>query len=124
MTALTEIMHIVVAQLAGDWSPEQRERVQRAIANFKIVNQGLGSIVPSGNPVTKAELERLRQYTQRAELGEPFSPEEARDFKELAEKATKDYASAEWASELLKVALFVFALYALSELLKPQKKAS
>ncbi|MBA7715387.1 hypothetical protein ES703_124429 [subsurface metagenome] len=118
ISAMTDIFHIVVADLMGTWSPEKRERVQRAIANFTIVDSGLRTIKPLQNPFTPDELERLQIYNQRAQSGEFFSPEEAYDFRQLSERAAHEYASQDWVSELLKVGLFIFALYGLSQLFK------
>lgn len=118
ISAMTNIFHIVVADLMGTWSPEKRERVQRSIANFTIVDNGLRSIKPKQNPFTPDELRRLQIYNQRAQGGGFFSTEEAWDFRQLSERAAHEYASQDWATELLKAGLFIFALYALSQLSK------
>lgn len=122
VSAMTDILHIVVAGLADSWSPEQRERVQRAIARFTVVNTGLSNIKLQQNPFTASEVQRLHVYTRQAEQGESFLADEARDFKELSERVAHEYADQDWVAELLKVAFFIFAIYALSELLKPHQK--
>ena len=96
------------------------ERVNRLLTNFTIINEGLGSIKPEGNPFTREEIERLRYYSHQAERGEAFSIEEAQEFKQLSERAVSEYPNQSWVGELLKVALFMFALYALAKVLNPE----
>ena len=116
--AMTEVLYMLLADHIGDWSPEKRERVLKMIANFTLVDKKLNALHPQRNPLMPEEIQRLRQYNGRASRGEPFSAGEAGDFRELAEKAAHEYGNQDWVVELLKIAFFIFALYALSELLK------
>lgn len=118
VSALTDILHILIGDLAGSWSAEKRERVQRAI-----VDSGLSSYL-EGNPLTIDEVQRLRKYTQRAQRGGFFPSQEAWDFKSLSERIAYERGGQEWVTELLKLALFIFALYSFSELLKPKQDKS
>lgn len=118
VSVMTDILQAIVADLSGGWSPEKRERVQRAIANFTIVNSGLSSIKPRSNPFTAEEVQRLQYYTQKAQRGESFLPDEATDYRQLSERAAREYPQQQWVAELLKIALFIFALYALTQILK------
>ena len=90
MTAMTNILHVLVASLSASWSDEQRERVQHEIANFTLVNQGSARLRPSGNPLSAADIDRLREHVKRAEAGGTFSPEEAKDLRDLAETLSLD----------------------------------
>lgn len=119
--ALTDIFYIIMADLMQSWSPDKREKVLRATTNFKIVQEGLGSVRPKGNPFTVEELNRLQYYTDRARQGLPFQTEEAQDYKQLSERAAREYPGQQWVAELMKVALFIFALYAIGKLLETNK---
>jgi len=116
--SVTDILHIIVADVSERWDTEKRERVQRIIANFRLVSSGLATVKVKGNPFTVEELGKLRSYTQQAEDGRIFTPEQAIEYKQLSERASREYAGQDWASELLKAALFIFALYALGQILR------
>ena len=116
--AMTEIFHVILADVSGKWEADKRERVQRMIANFTLVNTGLATLEAEDNPFSSDELQRLRSYTQQAEQRQVFTPEQASDYKQLSERASHEYAGQDWVEELLKVALFVFALYAIGKLLE------
>jgi hypothetical protein len=120
ISAMTDIFHIILADVSGNWTSDKRERVQRMIANFTLVNEGLSTVKAKGNPFTEEELRRLRSYTQQAQEGRLFTPDQAIEYKELSERASREYPGQQWVTELLKVALFIFALYALTQLLKPK----
>ena len=117
--ALTDIFYIILADQS--WSPEKLERVLRATTNFNLVKEGLGNVKPKGNPFTAEELNRLQYYTDRARQGQSFQPEEAQDYRQLSERAAREYPGQQWVAELMKVALFIFALYAIGKLLEPSK---
>ena len=119
--ALTEIFYVILGDLMGNWSSEKREQILRATANFKVVQDGLNTIEPQGNPFTADELHRLQYYTDKARRGESFLPEEAQDYRQLSERAAREYPGQQWVSELIKVALFIFALYAIGKLLESSK---
>lgn len=116
--AMTEIVHILVADISGKWTPEKRERVQKMMGNFRIVFNGLNSVIAKGNPFTQQELDSLRAYTQQAQQGNVFTPEQATEFRNLSERVSREYPNQDWVGELLKIALFIFALYAISQILK------
>lgn len=116
--ALTEVVQVIVAEMSGTWLPDKRERIQKNIANFTLVSSQLSKLRPMGNPFTAGELDRLRYYTDKAQKGQTFEAEEARDFKQLSQRASGEYPNQDWVAELLKVALFIFAIYALSKALE------
>ena len=120
--AMTEILQILVADVSGHWSPDQRERVQRQIANFTLVDQGLARLRPSGNPLSAGEISSLRELVRRAEQGGTFTPAEGWEFRRLSDLATQERPGEEWVKDLLKLALFIFGLYVLSEILKPREE--
>jgi hypothetical protein len=121
ISAMTDILHIILADLSGSWDATKRERVQRMVAKFTLINKGLETAVAKGNPITAEELERLRSYTRRAQEGQVFAPDEALDYKQLAERTSRDYVGQDWVAELLKAALFIFALYAFGKALSQNK---
>jgi len=118
ISAMTEIFYVVVADLMDKWPPEKREKALRAIANFTIVDRGLDSIKLQGNPFTPDEIQRLRLYTQWAQEGSFFTPEDALDYRQLSERAAREYGDRDWVTELLKIGVFIFAIYGLSQLFK------
>lgn len=124
IAASTGILHIIVADLSANWSVEKRLRIQKYIANFTILDSGLRGLEPSGNPFTNEELQYLRDYTEKAKRGEMFTPTEARYYKELSDRAASEYPGQDWVAELLKLALFIFALYVLADILKPKEEGS
>lgn len=89
--ALTEIFYVILGDLMGNWSSEKREQILRITANFKVVQDGLSTIKPKGNPFTTEELGRLQHYTDRARQGQPFQSYEAQDYRELSERAAREY---------------------------------
>ena len=119
--ASTEIFYVILGDLMGDWSSEKREQILRVTANFKVVQDGLSTIKPKGNPFTAEELNRLQYYTDRARQGLTFQTEEAQDYRQLSERTAREYPGQQWVTELMKVALFIFALYAIGKLLDSSK---
>ncbi len=65
-----------------------------------------------------SELDKLKAYTQQAQQGLSFTPEQATEFRNLSEKISKEYPTQDWVKELLKIALFVFTVYTIPEPLK------
>ncbi|HUX48628.1 MAG TPA: hypothetical protein VMV76_05635 [Dehalococcoidia bacterium] len=118
VSAMTEVFHMIIADVTGDWSANKRERVQKMIAKFTLVCEGLDTVVPKENPFNQEELDTLRTYTLQAQQGQIFTPEQATQFRELSERASREYPNQDWVKELLKIALFVFAVYAFVQLLK------
>lgn len=115
---MTDVFYIILADLMDKWPSDKRERVLRSTANFTIVNSGLSGIKPQQNPFTADEVGRLRWYTEKAQRGEPFLADEAHDFRELAERAAREYPGQQWVAELIKIGLFIFAVYAIGKLLE------
>jgi len=118
--AMTEILQILVADVSGHWSPDHQERVQRQIANFTLVDQGLARQRPRGNPLSAGEISSLRELVRRAEQGGTFTPAEGWEFRRLSELVSRERPGEEWVKDLLKLALFIFGVYVLSETLKPR----
>ena len=121
VSAMTEILYVLIADATTRWSPEQRESVLRQVANFTIVNEGLDHLRPTVNPFSAGEISKLREYTKRAQEGGSFTPAEALEFRELSEKAAREYPEQDWVTDLLKLALFVGGLYILSSILNPEE---
>ena len=118
VSAMTDILHLLVADASAHWTSDQRERVQRQIANFTLVSEGVQNLRPTGNPFTVDDIARLRAYTESARRGESFTVEQARDFRDLSERVARERPEEAWVSDLLKLALFIFGLYVLAEALK------
>jgi len=116
--AMTDIFHIIVADVSAKWDADKRERVQRIFANFTLVNQGLATAQTKSNPLPNEELERLRAYTRQAQQGQVFTSDQAFEYRQLSERASREYVGQDWVGELLKIALFIFALYAIGKLLE------
>lgn len=122
VSAMTDVFHIMLADISGTWDSEKRERVQRIIAKFTLLTKGLDTVIAKGNPFTQLELDALKAYTIQAQQGLTFSPQQATEFRNLSERASLEYPNQDWVKELLKVALFVFAVYAIAQLLKSESK--
>ena len=121
VAAMTEILHIVVAQISGGWTAEQRERVQRAMTNFSNIGQGLGHLRTKGNPLTREEISTLKDLTARLEQGGALSPEEAASFRRLADVVAREYPDEDWVVDLLKLAMFAFSVYTVSQVFKEKE---
>lgn len=65
-------------------------------------------------PFTQQELDTLRAYTRQAQQGSTFTPEQATEFRNLAERISCEYLNQDWAKELLKIAFFISAVYGFS----------
>lgn len=118
VSAMTEVFHMMLADISGNWSADKRERVQKIVASFTLVNKGLGALIPKGNPVTQQELDTLKAYTTKAQQGGTFTPQQATEFRDLSERISREYPNQDWVKELLKIALFIFAVYAIAQLFK------
>lgn len=119
--AMMEIVNVLVADISDKWTPEKRERVQKMMWSFGVVNTGLNAVIAKGNPFTQRELDTLKAYTKQAQQGSTFTPEQATEFRNLSERVSREYPNQEWVTELLKIALFIFAVYAIAQLLKSDK---
>lgn len=118
VSVMTDVLHIIVADLSGNWDAARRERVQRKMAEFTLIKKGLDSVVAKGNPFTQQELDTLRAYTLQAQQGLSFTQRQAEEFRMLSERASREYPNQDWVKELLKVALFIFAVYAIAKFLE------
>lgn len=118
VSAMTDVFHIMLADVSGNWDSGKRERVQRIVAKFTLITKGLDTVTTKGNPFTQQEVDILRSYTQQAQQGSVFTAQQATQFRELSERASREYPNQDWVGELLKVALFIFAVYAISQLLR------
>lgn len=117
-SAMTSVLHLCVADLMAKWPLAQRKEVLEAIAKFSVIDEGLGKV--ERNPLTIDEVQRLRKYTNQARAGQLFTVSDAKDFRLLAERASQEYAGQEWVAELLKVALLIFAIYVVAQILRPR----
>ena len=89
----------------------------REVANFTLVSRGLAQV---GNPLTQEERSKLQAYVNQLDSSAHLTPEEARDFRRLAEEEARAHPKDDWARDLLKLAFFAFAIYALAQVLKPK----
>ena len=72
-----------------------------------------------GNPMTRAELDRVLDYIRQARQPQVvFTPEEARDLRELAERLIPEHTGEPWVKDLEFLALFIFAVFALAPAIK------
>ncbi len=120
--AMTEVIHMLMADAMGTWENPDRERAQRHIADFQELNVGLAKVKPSGNPVSETELATLREYVKRAEAGGTFTPDEATHYNELANKVAHDYGREDWVTQLLKVGLIIGGIAAIASALSSPKE--
>ena len=73
--------------------------------------------------MTEVELDRLRDYMDRVQRGGTCTPEEATDLRDLSDRVAREYPDQEWVAELLKLALFVYAIDAVGPALAPADPA-
>ncbi len=69
--------------------------------------------------MTEAELDRLEEYINRAK--QPlivFTPDEARDLRELAERIAQEHTGEPGVKDLEFLGLFIFAVFALAPAIK------
>jgi hypothetical protein len=118
VSAMTEVFQMMLADLVGNWPADKRERALNTVAKFTLVNKGLEKVIAKGNPFTQQELDTLRAYVNQAQQGQVFTPQQATQFRDLSERASHEYSGEDWVTELLKIALIVFAVYAIAQLLR------
>ena len=109
--AMTEVLHIMAADMSGGWNADQRERVQRVMTGFTLVEQGLQGFGPRGNPITDADISKLREFNKMIHQGQVLTPEEATEHKRLAEVLVKEHPEKERGTQLLASALMAFMLF-------------
>ncbi len=73
------------------------------------INQLLSRVKP-GNPISQAELERLKTYVARTQQGELLTSEEARDFYNISKKLESEDAYKTDVGAILLVGLAAFIL--------------
>ena len=69
----------------------------------------------TGNPISKEEANRLKNYVERGRKNEYFTPDEAKDFYELSEILSRDRSDDEGAWGILLLAAAIAAFYYLSK---------
>ena len=101
--------------MAPDWTSTELAQVLPQVAALGPVEQGVDRLRSAGNPISAAEIDRLQEYVHRARGAQiTFTPEEARDLRELAERVAREHTGEVWVKDLLTLGLFVFAVYALA----------
>jgi len=51
----------------------------------------LRTLRPTENPLSQADVDRLRNYVDRLKFGQMLTPDEARDFYRLTDTVTREY---------------------------------
>ena len=116
---LIQLVLLLVAKIAPDWTPDELGQLLPQVASLGPLNQAFTGLQGTGNPMTNAELERLQKYIRQAMQPRiEFTPEEARDLRELAERVIEEHTGKPWIRDLETMALFIFAVFALAPLLK------
>ena len=115
---IVDLLHMIVAQLSGDWAPDQRERAQRMMGSLANGGVSASGIRPTSNPLTEEDVRNIHNFHQRFIDLDTFTPDEAIEFKRLAEIVLEEYPELEVSKDLLGMAWFAYAVYALAEQLK------
>lgn len=94
---------------------ELKGRIKNALANFNMAFdnsfvQAYRGTEIERNPITQAELRRLKQYLEKIKRAEDFTSEEAKDFYDIAEKIKNDRPSNSSTLLLAGLAGFVLGL--------------
>jgi hypothetical protein len=118
LSALKDLLSFIIADRIAEWPLQVRLAIIPRMVNLGTITEGIRNIVSRQNPLSPSELQRLELYTQRAQIGQPFSPEEAIDFRQLSERVAQEHTDQAWVSELLKLALIIAAIYALCQLFR------
>ena len=115
---IVDLLHIIVAQLSGEWAPEQRERAQRMMGGLTSGGASVSGIHATPNPLTEEDVRNIHSFHQRFIDLDTFTPDEAVEFKRLAEIVLEEYPELDVTKDLLGMAWFAYAVYALAEQLK------
>jgi hypothetical protein len=118
LSALKDLLSLIIADRIAEWPLQVRLAIIPRMVNLGTITEGIRNIVSRQNPLSPSELQRLELYTQRAQIGQPFSPEEAIDFRQLSERVAQEHTDQAWVSELLKLALIIASIYALGQLFR------
>ena len=116
--ALVGVMQIILAKLTPEWTDDERKDVFQYMGTAGPVRAEVRRLRSGGNPLTQDEIDRLGDLAERAETGERLTSEEATQLRDLADIVAKEYPGEQWVTDLLKLALVAFAVYALSEIFK------
>ena len=54
--------------------------------------------------MTRTQLRRLRDYLDRLQRGETFTPEEATDLRDLSDRIARDHPGEDWVPDVIKPA--------------------
>ena len=116
---LVQLVLILVAKIAPDWTTDELGRILPQVASLGPVEQTITGLQPMGNPFTAAEIGRLQEYVHRARQPTfEYTPEEARDLRELAERLIEEHTGEPWVKDLDFLGLFIFAVFALAPAIK------
>ena len=113
-----DLLHMIVAHLSGDWDPDRRERAQRLMVGLAVGGPGVSRIRPTSNPLTAEDVRNIQVFHDRFRNLDTFTPDEAIEFKRLAEIVIDEHSDKETGRELLRMAWFAYSVYALAEQLK------
>ena len=116
---LVQLVLLLVAKIAPYWTADELGRILPQVASLGTMEQTITGLEPKGNPMTKAELAKLQEYVHRAR--QPtfhYTPEEARDLRELAERVIEEHTGEPWVTDLEFLGLFIFAVFALAPAMK------
>ncbi len=117
--SLIQLVLLLFAKMAPEWTSTELAQVLPQVAALGPVDQAFDRMRSAGTPISTAEIDRLQEYVHRAREAQfTYTPEEARDLRELAERVARDHSGEAWVKDLLTLGLFVFAVYALAPSLK------
>lgn len=86
----------------------------RDVFSFEPIRSVIDSSGTSGNPLSQDEITRLKNYVDKAEKSTDFTPQEAKDFRELALRVIKKRTD-EGIPNLLWIAAIILGIYYLSK---------
>lgn len=112
---IVDLLHMIVAHLSGDWPVERRERAQRIMGNLSAGGASTSAIRATSNPLTEEDVRNIHSFHQRFMDLDTFTPDEAIEFKRLAEIVLEEYPELEVTKDLLRMSWFSYAVYALAE---------
>lgn len=89
---------------------EQAVELIRRTLDTPSMGELLSQLSPTGNPLTKEDVQRLRAYVERLKRGETLTLQEAQDFYRLADEVTRAYPEQEGSWLLLVAAGFLLGV--------------
>jgi hypothetical protein len=72
-------------------SPEQGAKLIATALDTAPIDEFPPQIKPTMNPLSQADLDRLRSYAGRLTAGQPLNAPETRDFYQLTDTITREY---------------------------------